>query len=134
MADLKKLDELAEIGRDFIGLQFKLTSDDVSHSIDRLWVLGYCFGVLDAVRRRAQLAEAGEGLALVAVGFVLLMSDEAKGADLMRQALEHQDDPRFAQGCQRGAEDLYAWLADTTRLPEGLSDYLSRSPSDDHRQ
>ena len=133
MADLKKLDELARIGRDFIGLQFRLTPDDVSHSIDRLWVLGYCFGVLDAVRRRAQLEE-GEGLALVAVGFFLLMSDEAKGADLLRQANEHQHDPRFAQGSLRGEEDLLTWLADTTRLPEGLSDYLSRPPSDDPRQ
>lgn len=62
MTDLKKLNEYASIGRDFIGLQFRLTPDDVTRSIDQLWVLGYCFGVLDAVRETAKLEESGEGL------------------------------------------------------------------------
>src|SRR5690242_5948006 len=69
MATLKRLDELAGVGRDFIGLQFKLTPDELMHSIDQLWVLGYCFGVLDAVRQKAQLGDAVEGLSLLAVGF-----------------------------------------------------------------
>jgi hypothetical protein len=92
MADLKRLNEFASIGRDFIRLQFRLTPDNVTRSIDQLWVLGYCYGVLDAVRQTAQLKEPGEGVALIAVGFFLLMVDDAKGVDMMRQALEHASD------------------------------------------
>lgn len=132
MADLKKLDELARIGRDFIGLQFRLTPDDVTRAIDQLWVLGYCFGVLDAVRRTARLEEPGEGVALIAVGFFLLMSDEAKGADMMRQALNHGGDPRFAQGSLEGGNDMFAWLADTAKIPAGLSKHVNGLPSDNH--
>jgi hypothetical protein len=62
MANIKRLDELAGIGRDFVGLQFRLTPDELMHSIDLLRVLGYCFGVLDAVRQKAQLGDAVEGL------------------------------------------------------------------------
>ncbi|MCA1456039.1 hypothetical protein I6F35_23000 [Bradyrhizobium sp. BRP22] len=120
MADFKKLDELAKIGRDFISLQFRLTPGNVIQSIDRLWVLGYCFGVLDVVGQRAQLQESVERLALVAVGFFLLISDDAKGA-AMRQALDRQDDPRFVEGSLCGRNDMLAWLADTTKVPNGLS-------------
>ena len=126
MVDLKRLDELASVGRDFIGLQFGLTPDDLMQSIDQLWVLGYCYGVLDAVRQKAQVGDVVEALSLVAVGFFLLVSDEAKGADMMRQAINRQEDPRFAQGSLRGGEDMVAWLADTTKSPRGLSEYFSR--------
>jgi len=51
MVDLKRTSEFASIGRDFISLQFRLTPDDATRSIDQLWVLGYCYGVLDAVRQ-----------------------------------------------------------------------------------
>jgi hypothetical protein len=130
MADLKRLNEFASIGRDFIGLQFRLTPDDVTRSIDQLWVLGYCFGVLDAVRQTAELEESGEGLAVIAVGFFLLMADEAKGADMMRQALNHERDPRFAQGSLQGGNDMFAWLADTAKAPTGLSKHVNGSPSE----
>lgn len=129
MTDLKKLNEYASIGRDFIGLQFRLTPDDVTRSIDQLWVLGYCFGVLDAVRQTAQLEESGEGLALIAVGFFLLMADEAKGADMMRHALSRESDARFAQGSLQGGNDMLAWLADTAKAPAGLSKHVNGSPS-----
>jgi hypothetical protein len=130
MADLKRLNEFASIGRDFIGLQFRLTPDDVTRSIDQLWVLGYCFGVLDAVRQTAELEESGEGLAVIAVGFFLLMANEAKGADMMRQALNHESDPRFAQGSLQGGNDMFAWLADTAKAPTGLSKHVNGSPSE----
>jgi hypothetical protein len=129
MADLKKLNEYASIGRDFIGLQFRLTPDDVTRSIDQLWVLGYCYGVLDAVRQTAQLEEPGEGLALIAVGFFLLMADAAKGADMMRHALNLENDARFAQGSLQGGNDMLAWLADTAKAPAGLSKHGNGSPS-----
>jgi len=122
MADLKKLDSLARIGRDFIGPQFRLTPDGVAEAIDQLWVLGYCFGVLDALGQRAELQGQGEELAVIAVGFFLLMSDEAKGASMMQQALNSQDDPRFARGSLRGGQDMMAWLADTKNAPSGLAD------------
>ena len=130
MADLKRLNEFASIGRDFVSLQFRLTPDEVTRSIDQLWVPGYCYGVLDAVRQIAKLEESGEGLALIAVGFFLLMADEAKGAAMMRQALEHESDPRFAQGSLQGGNDMFAWLADTARAPAGLSKHETESPSE----
>lgn len=108
MADLKRLNEFASIGRDFIGPQFKLTPDNATRSIDQLWVLGYCYGVLDAVRQTAQLEEPDEGVALIAVGFFLLMVDEANGADMMRQALKHASDPRFVQGSLLGGTEHQA--------------------------
>ena len=129
MANFKRLDELASVGCDFIGLQFRLTPDELMHSIDQLWVLGYCFGILDAVRQKAQLGDVVEGLSLVAAGFFLLMSDEAKGADMMRQAVNRQEEPAFAQGSLRGGEDMSAWFGDTTQSPRGLSEHFSRSPS-----
>jgi hypothetical protein len=74
----------------------------VTRTIDQLWVLGYCFGVLDAVRQTAELEESGEGVALIAVGFFLLMAD-----------------------------DMFAWLADTAKAPTGLSKHVNGSPSED---
>jgi hypothetical protein len=42
MADLKRLDELASIGRDFIGPQFRLTPDDLMHYLARSCRLARC--------------------------------------------------------------------------------------------
>jgi hypothetical protein len=114
--------------RSSVALQFRLTPDNVTRTIDQLWVLGYCFGVLDAVRQTAELEEPGEGVALIAVGFFLLMADEAKGADMMRQALNHESDPRFAQGSLQGGNDMFAWLADTAKAPTGLSKHVNSPP------
>lgn len=126
MTDIKKLDDLANVGRDFIDLQFKLSSAEAARSVDELWVLGYCFGVFDALTQRAELDKDVESLAVLTIGFFRLMSDERKGADMVRQALDHQADPGFAQGNRRGGDDLLAWLANPERAPDGLVDYMSR--------
>ena len=67
------------------------------------------------------MQEPGERLTLIAVGFLLLMADETKGADMMRQALRHEGDPRFAQGSLQGGNDMVVWLGHTARAPTGLS-------------
>jgi hypothetical protein len=48
----------------------------------------------------------------------------------MRQALNHESDPRFAQGSLQGGNDMFAWLADTAKAPTGLSKHVNGSPSE----
>ena len=92
----QQLDALANLGRDLIGMQLALASKEPKEALKDFWVLGYCFGVFDAMAQRAKLDQYTEGIALITIGFLLLLSGPLEGADKVRQGLDNQTDPDFA--------------------------------------
>ena len=117
-----KLDELAEMGHFLIGIQLFLTSKKPKEALHDLWVLGYCFGLFDAMAQRAKLDQYTDGIALITIGFLLLLSKPLKGAEKIRQALDNQTDPDFARVAQAA---LFAWCADRNKAPMSLFNQLT---------
>ena len=130
MSDKRKkttqhLDELAKLGRDLIGMQLTLASKEPKEALNELWVVGYCFGIFDAIAQRAKLDQYPEGIALITIGFELLLSGPLEGAAKVRQALDNQTDPDFARGNRTAGTDLFAWFADTNKAPMSLFNQLT---------
>jgi hypothetical protein len=126
-----KLYKIAGIGRDMIAIQLDLASKQPKEALNDTWVLGYCFGMLDALAQRAKLDQYPDGLGLITSGFIELISggqpnrtDELLGADMVKKALDSQADTRFLEGNQAGGTDLFAWCADTKKAPLALSSHL----------
>jgi hypothetical protein len=126
MSDAKKLDQIANIGRVMIERQLVLAAKTPEEALSDIWVLGYCFGMFDAMAQRAELDQYSEGFALITISFLQLMSDHTEAADKVRQALDNQNDARFEQGNRTAGADLFAWFADTNKSPLSLYDYLKR--------
>jgi hypothetical protein len=97
------------------------------------WVLGYCFGMFDALAQRGNLDQYTEGLLLITDDFIELMSGGQPhrpdtlmlGADMVKKALDSQTDARDLQGYQTGGTDLFAWCADTSKSPLSLFNHLT---------
>ena len=125
MTEVKKLDELAEVGVGLIEIQLLLAGKQSVEALNDFWVLGYCFGVFDALAQRARLDQYTEGLELITLGFDRLMSDHLAGADKVKIVLDNQTDPYIAQGMQTGGSDLFAWFANTNKAPTALANHLT---------
>src|SRR5262245_6027055 len=108
-----------------IEIQLTLASKETDAELTDLWILGYCFGLFDAMGRRAKLEhKSAEGLFLITLGFSLLMGGHSAGAGKVRQALDNQTDHRFTEGNRTGGSDLFAWFADANKPPMGLCTYV----------
>ena len=125
MSDARRLDVLANIGRVMIERQLVLASKRPQEALDDIWVLGYCFGVFDALAQRAGLKQYTDGFALITIGFIELMSDHQQGADRVRQALDNQTDARSERGNRAAGTDMFGWFADTNKPPMCLFDHLT---------
>ena len=106
-------------------MQLALASKEPTEALKDFWVLGYCFGVFDAMAQRAKLDQYTEGIALITIGFLLLMSGPMEGAEQLRQALDNQTAPDFARGNRTGGDDLFAWFADRNKAPMSLFNQLT---------
>src|SRR5690349_3704122 len=67
----ERLVELANIGAGLIQLQLTLASQIPDQAMIDRWVLGYCFGVFDALVQRHNLDQYTDGIALITFGFQL---------------------------------------------------------------
>ena len=127
MTDADRLGKLASIGQDLITTQLTMAMETPSQALERGWVLGYCFGVFDALAQQAEL-EDEEVFRLIALGFLGLFPDPAdpEAAMFVRRSLDYQDNPRFQEGAAAGGNDVFIWVADRSKTPKTLFEHFNR--------
>ena len=127
MADADRLGKIASIGQDLITTQLTMATQTASQALEGTWVLGYCFGIFDALAQRADLDDSGEVFSLITLGFLGLFADPAdpEAAAFVRHALDRQDNPRFQEGAAAGGTDVFAWVADRANAPNALFEHLT---------
>ena len=125
MADADRLGKLASIGQDLITTQLTMATQTPSQALEGTWVLGYCFGIFDAL---AQQADGAGGFSLITLGFLGLFADPAdpEAAKFVRRSLDSQDTPRFQEGAAAGGTDVFVWVADRAKAPNALFEHLNR--------
>ena len=128
MADADRLGKIASIGQDLITTQLTMAAQTPSQALEGTWVLGYCFGIFDALAQQADLDDEAEGFSLIALGFVGLFADptDPEAAAFIRRSLDSQDNPRFQEGATAGGSDVFVWAADRAKMPYALFEYLTR--------
>ena len=128
MVDADRLGKIASIGQDLITTQLTMAAQTPSQALEGTWVLGYCFGIFDALAQQADLDDGAEGLSLITLGFLGLFADptDPEAAAFVRRSLDSQDNPRFQQGATAGGADVFAWAADRTKAPNALFEHLTR--------
>ena len=104
MADADRLVKIASIGQDLITTQLTMSGQTPSQALEGTWVLGYCFGIFDALAQQADLDDGAEGFSLISLGFLGLFADPAdpEAAAFIRRSLDRQDNPRFQEGAAAG--------------------------------
>ena len=127
MADADRLGKIASIGQDLITTQLTMATQTPSQALEGTWVLGYCFGIFDALAQQAEVDEA-ETFSLITLGFLGLFADPAdpEAAAFVRRSLDSQDSPRFQEGAAAGGTDVFVWVADRAKAPKALFEHLTR--------
>src|SRR5215211_2361839 len=122
MADADRLVKIASIGQDLITTQLTMAMQTPSQALEGTWVLGYCFGIFDALAQQADLDDAAEAFSLVTLGFRGLFADPAdpEAAAFIRRSLDSQENPRFQEGAAAGGTDVFVWADDRTKAPVAL--------------
>jgi hypothetical protein len=123
-ATIEQIKSLAELGTKVITLQLLLASKEADDAMQNIWALGYCFGVFDALGRRAKLDQYTDGLAVITVGFSLLTDREA-GAIHLGRALDLQTEQAFFEGNNEGGSEIYEWLGSKAYKPLALMNHLT---------
>jgi hypothetical protein len=128
MADADRLGKIASIGQDLITTQLTMAMQTPSQALEGGWVLGYCFGVFDALAQQAELDDGADGFSLITQGFLGLFADPAdpEAAMFVRRSLDNQDNPRFQEGAAAGGNDVFVWVADRMKAPNALFVHLNR--------
>ena len=128
MADADRIGKVASIGQDLITTQLTMATQSPSQALEGTWVLGYCFGVFDALAQQAGFDDGAEGFSLITIGFLGLFADPAdpEAAAFVRRSLESQDNSRFQEGAAAGGSDVFVWVADRAKIPNALFEHLTR--------
>lgn len=128
MADAERLGKIASIGQDLITTQLTMAMETPSQALESGWVLGYCFGVFDALAQQAELESDDDVFSLITLGFLGLFADPAdpEAAMFVRRSLDYQDNPRFQEGAAAGGNDVFVWVADREQAPKALFEKLGR--------
>jgi hypothetical protein len=121
---LSKVDTLARIGSTLLGAQFPPHANGPTALLNDEWVLGYCFGLLDAMAQYARLEQFSEGAALLRGGFGLLVGTPAEGALLVDRALEMMGRDVFSSGMAAGEADVLAWADNAQATPQHLAEHF----------
>ena len=128
MADADRLGKIASIGQDLITTQLTMAMQTPSQALEGTWVLGYCFGIFDALAQQADLDDGTETFSLITLGFLGLFADPAdpEAAAFIQHSLDRQDNPRFQEGAAAGGTDVFVWIADRAKAPNALFEHLTR--------
>ena len=128
MTDTDRLGKIASIGQDLITTQLAMATQTASQALEGTWVLGYCFGIFDALAQRADLDDGAEGASLITLGVLGLFADptDPEAAAFVRRSLDIQDNPRFQEGAAAGGTDVFVWVADRAKAPNALFEHLTR--------
>jgi meiotically up-regulated gene 157 (Mug157) protein len=127
MVDADRLGKIASIGQDLITTQLTMAMETPSQALESGWVLGYCFGVFDALAQQAELDD-DDVFSLITLGFLGLFADPAdpEAAMFVRRSLDYQDNPNFQEGAAAGGSDVFVWIADRAKPPKALFEQLNR--------
>jgi hypothetical protein len=123
-ASTEQIDSFAKLGVKVITLQLSLASKEASDAADEAWPLGYCFGVFDALGRRANFDQYTDGFALITIGFLILFG-KSEGAIHLRRALDLQTEKEFFEGNNEGGSDVFEWLEKNDYQPLALMNYFA---------
>ena len=128
MVDAERLGKIASIGQDLITTQLAMAMETPSQALEGGWVLGYCFGVFDALAQQAALDDDDDVISLITLGFLGLFPDPAdpEAGMFVRRSLDYQDNPRFQDGASAGGSDVFVWIADRAKAPKALFEQLNR--------
>jgi hypothetical protein len=128
MVDADRLGKIASIGQDLITTQLTMAMETPSQALESGWVLGYCFGVFDALAQQAELDDDDDIFSLITLGFLGLFADPAdpEAAMFVRRSLDYQDNPHFQEGAAAGGSDVFVWIADRAKPPKALFEQLNR--------
>jgi len=128
MAEEDRLGKIASIGQDLITTQLTMAAQTPSQALEGTWVLGYCFGIFDALAQQAGLDDRTEVFKLVTLGFLGLFADpdDPEPAAFIRRSMDSQDNPRFQEGAAAGGSDVFVWIADRAKAPKALFEQLNR--------
>lgn len=128
MVDADRLGKVASIGQDLITTQLTMAMETPSQALESGWVLGYCFGVFDALAQHAELNDDDDVFSLITLGFLGLFADPAdpEAAMFVRRSLDYQDNLRFQEGAAAGGGDVFVWIADRAKPPKALFEQLNR--------
>lgn len=118
---LGKVETLARIASTLLGAQFPPQANGVNAVLHDEWVMGYCFGMMDAMAQYARLDQFTEGAALMRAGFGELVGAPAEGALLFERALDMMGRELFTSGMAVGEADIMAWAANAHATPEKLA-------------
>lgn len=126
--DAERLGKMASIGQDIITTQLTMAMETPSQALESGWVLGYCFGVFDALAQQAELDDDDDVFRLITLGILGLFADPAdpEAAIFVRRSLDYQDNPRFQEGAASGGSDVFGWIADRAKAPKALLEQLNR--------
>ena len=126
--DTDRVGKIASIGQDLITTQLTMAMETPSQALESGWVLGYCFGVFDALAQQAEVEGDDDVFKLITLGFLGLFADPAdpEAAMFVRRSLDYQDNPRFQEGAAAGGSDVFVWIADRSQAPKALFDRLGR--------
>ena len=128
MVNADRLGKIASIGQDLITTQLTMAMETPSQALESGWVLGYCFGVFDALAQQAELDDDDDVFSLITLGFLGLFADPAdpEAAMFVRRSLDYQDNPHFQEGAAAGGSDVFVWIADRAKPPNALFEQLNR--------
>ena len=128
MVDADRVGKIASIGQDLITTQLAMAMETPSQALESGWVLGYCFGVFDALAQQAELDDEGDVSSLITLGFLGLFADpgDPEAAMFVRRSFDHQENPRFQEGAAAGGSDVFVWVADRSKAPKALLEQLNR--------
>jgi len=128
MVDAERVGKIASIGQDLITTQLTMAIETPSQALESGWVLGYCYGVFDALAQQAEFDDDDDVFNLIALGFLGLFADPAdpEAAMFVRRSLDYQDNPRFQEGAAAGGSDVLVWIADRAKMPKALFEQLNR--------
>ena len=103
MADADRLGKIASIGQDLITTQLTMAAQTPSQALEGTWVLGYCFGIFDALAQQADLDDEAEGFSLITLGFLGLFADPAdpEAAAFIRRLLGQSGQSALSRRCCR---------------------------------
>ena len=126
-APAAQISSFAELGAKVIRLQLSLAEKTPDDAMRDTSALGYCFGVFDAMGRRAHLDGNTDGLTLIAVGFSLLAGRDV-GSKYLARALDLQTDRAFFNGNYEGGSEIYEWLERSDYKPLALVNHFALGP------
>jgi meiotically up-regulated gene 157 (Mug157) protein len=128
MVDADRLGKITSIGQDLITTQLTMAMETPSQALESGWVLGYCFGVFDALAQQAELDDNDDVFSLITLGFLGLFADPAdpEAAMFVRRSLHYQDNPHFQKGAAAGGSDVFVWISDRAKPPKALFEQLKR--------